>query len=606
MRREQTGETKREQIDKARERQAQREEKKVLSQTALPGDEVSAETAECRERILSEDYEDFIFPSDLYETDTALPRLFCVQQASGNTAVIHVSKELLPPLSVQFYNYAAIPRLYGLMDVTNMEASGILRARNQPVLNLTGAGVLIGLIDTGIDYRNPVFMDAAGKTRILRIWDQTIQTGSLPEGFQYGSEYTKEEIDAAVASSEGLSLVPTVDEDGHGTFLASIAAGSDLPEEEFTGAAPEASLAMVKLKPAKKYLRDYYLIKEGAVAYQETDLMMGVRYLTELARRLSMPLVILVGVGTNWGDHAGSAPLGCMLNTATKQIGSAVVIAAGNEANRAHHYFGKINAEGGNDYVEIRVPRNENGITMELWAEAPEVYSVQILSPTGESTARVVPRLNLNSVFQFTMEKTVIYVDYQLIEQESGSTVVRIRMADPTPGIWTLVVYNEVYTDGRFHVWLPIEGFVEEDTEFLRPNPDTTLTVPSSAEGPITFGADNHRQNSIYIHSGRGFTRTDRIKPDLVAPGVDIYGALPGGRFGVKSGTSIAAAHGAGAAALLLEWGLLQGNYRGMRNKDIKSLMIRGAIRSQAASYPNRSSGYGALDVFHIFETISL
>ena len=363
---------------------------------------------------------------------------------------------------------------------------------------------------------------------------------------------------------------------------------------------------MVKLKPAKEYLRDYFLIREGAVAYQETDLMMGVRYLTELAERLDLPLAILIGVGTNWGDHAGNAPLGCMLNTAAKRLGNAVVVAAGNESNRAHHYFGRISAEGGSDYVEIRVPQNENGITMELWAEAPEVYSVQILSPTGESTARVVPRLNLNSVFQFTMEKTVIYVDYQLIEQESGSTVVRMRMADPTPGIWTLVVYNEQYTDGRFHIWLPMEGFVEPDTAFLRPNPDTTLTVPSSAEGPITFGADNHRQNSLYIHSGRGYTRTDRIKPDLVAPGTDIYGALPGGRFGVKSGTSIAAAHGAGAAALLLEWGVLQGNYRGMRTKDIKSLMIRGAIRSRAASYPNRGSGYGALDVFHIFETISL
>ncbi|MCI9486969.1 MAG: S8 family peptidase [Lachnospiraceae bacterium] len=577
-----------------------------MSQTALPEEEPSEEVAACRERILSEEYEDFIFPSDQYEVDTALPRLFCVEQASDTTAVIHVSKELLPPLSVQFYNYAAIPRLYGLTDVTNMEESGILRARNQPVLNLTGAGVLVGLIDTGIDYENRVFLDPAGRTRILRIWDQTIQTGRLPEGFQYGSEYTNEEIDAAIAAVDGRSLVPSVDEDGHGTFLASIAAGSDLPEEEFTGAAPGASIAMVKLKPAKEYLRDYFLIKDGAIAYQETDLMMGVRYLTELAERLSMPLVILIGVGTNWGDHAGNAPLGCMLNTAAKRLGNAVVIAAGNESNRAHHYFGHIGAEGGSDYVEIRIPQNENGITMELWAEAPEVYGVQILSPTGESTARVVPRLNLNSVFQFTMEKTVIYVDYQLIEQESGSTVVRMRMADPTPGIWTLVVYNERYTAGGFHIWLPMEGFVEADTSFLRPNPDTTLTVPSSAEGPITFGADNHRQNSVYIHSGRGYTRTDRIKPDLVAPGVDIYGALPGGRFGVKSGTSIAAAHGAGAAALLLEWGVLQGNYRGMRTKDIKSLMIRGAERSRNASYPNRAVGYGALDLFHIFETISL
>ena len=561
---------------------------------------------ECREQILSNDYEDFIFPLEQWRGDTGLNAGFCVHPISRNHGIVHISKEYLPPLSVQFYDFGSIPKLYGLTDTTSMEAAGILKARNQPVLKLDGEGIIIGLVDTGIDYRNSVFMNRAGKTRILRIWDQTIQTGRAPEGFLYGSEYTEDMINEALVSEDPLSIVPSVDKDGHGTFLASVAAGREIEEADFTGAAPAASIVMVKMKPAKQYLRDYYLIRESAAAFQENDLMTGVSYLLNISEKLNMPLVVLIGIGTNLGGHAGNGPLSQALNDAALRTGTAVTVAAGNESNRSHHYFGEIAAMGGSDYVEIRIPRNERGLTMELWAQAPEVYGVQILSPTGENTARVVPRLNQNSVFQFTMEKTVIYVDYQLIERDSGSLVIRIRMADPTPGIWTFVVYNEQYINGQFHIWLPMEEFSEEDTVFLRPNPDTTITAPSAAQRPITFGAYDHRLGGLYIHSGRGYTRTEEVKPDLVAPGVDIYGALPGGRFGTKSGTSIAAAHGAGAAALLLQWGIVQENYPRMRTIDIKSLMIRGADRIPTASYPNRSSGYGSLDLFHIFETISL
>ncbi len=569
--------------------------------------EESTERAEyCRERILSNEYEDFLVPLDRLSGEEEIGERFCLQPVFEDLAVVHVDRAYLPP--VQFYESSVVPKLYGLTDTTSMEASGILRARDQPVLSLRGSGILMGFVDTGIDWRHPAFRGSAGRTRILRIWDQTLQGGRTPEGFYYGSEYTEEEINEALLSEEPLSVVPSVDESGHGTFLASVAAGSELPEEEFTGAAPSAFLAVVKLKPAKQYLRDYYLIREGAEAYQETDIMMGVRYLLELSRRLELPLVLLVGLGTSLGNHSGSSSLEQMLNMAARRAGTVVTVAAGNEANRSHHYMGNVAAEGGSEYIEIRIPAGERGITMELWAQAPEVYSVQLLSPTGEATGRVMPRLSYerNSIYQFTMEKTVVYVDYQLIEQESGSMVIRMRIADPTPGIWTLEVYNEKYTDGRFHIWLPIEGFAQEDTAFLRPDPNTTITMPSAAEGPITFGAYDHRRESLYIHSGRGYTRDQDVKPDLVAPGVDIYGAVAGGRFGRRSGTSLAAAHGAGAAALLLEWGLIQGNYRGMRTRDVKSLMIRGAKRSVAALYPNRSYGYGALDLFQIFTTISL
>ena len=232
----------------------------------------------CREQILSDKYADLIVARDriLQEFMDMLP---CLEPIAGNLAVLHVNRAYLSggPLP-----YSLIPKLYGLMDETALEASGILQAQNQPGLNLRGQGILIGIVDTGIDYRNPAFLDRAGKTRIVRIWDQTIQEGTLPEGFSYGSEYTDEEINRALSEGDSTT-VPSVDADGHGTFLASVAAGSGISEQDFIGTAPEASIAVVKLKPAKEYLRNYYLIKDGVPAYQENDMMMGISYLRSIS-----------------------------------------------------------------------------------------------------------------------------------------------------------------------------------------------------------------------------------------------------------------------------------------------------------------------------------
>ena len=554
------------------------------------------QTERCRAQILSEEYADLIISVDRFEREAVLDQA-CMTRVSENRAVLQLPRSLL---TADPFPYPQTPRLYGLMDETALEAAGISRVQTQPALGLRGNGVLIGFLDTGIDYRNPVFLDQAGRTRILRIWDQTDQTGRAPEGFFYGSEYTGQEIQESLA---GTAETPVLERDdhGHGTFLASAAAGLEVLSQGFAGAAPEAYLAVVKLKEAKQYLRDYYFIKETAIAYEETDLMTAVRYLTEVSETLGLPLVILVGLGTSYGGHTQTGPLEQQLTQVSERLGTAVVTAAGNETGRGHHYYG--NAE--TDFVELRIPSGERGLTMELWADAPESYSLQILSPVGESTGRIYPRLRETSVFRYLMEGTVLYVDDHLIERDSGSSVVRIRMETPTPGIWTLAVYGEQTIGQGFHIWLPIEGFCEAETTFLKPTPEVTLTMPSTADGPITFGAYDHRRESLYLHSGRGYTRNGRVKPDLTAPGVSVSGVYPDGQFGTMTGTSAAAAIGAGAAALLLEWGIVRGNEPGMRTREVKSLMIRGARRNEKASYPNLFTGYGALDVFHIFETVT-
>ena len=234
----------------------------------------------CREQILSEDYRDFIvsmLQEELFEAK--FPNVECEQMAGTFYKSIYVESQLADPIQFGRYPYNSVPKCYTLLDTQALEQSGIIQVQNYPTLGLQGSGVLIGFVDTGIDYQNLIFRNLDGSSRIVGIWDQTIQDGEPPAGMQYGTEYTQEQIDAALRSENPLEVVPSRDENGHGTFVASIAAGSASEANQFLGAAPDSQIAVVKLKPAKQYLKDFYLIRTDAPCYQENDIMLGVTYL---------------------------------------------------------------------------------------------------------------------------------------------------------------------------------------------------------------------------------------------------------------------------------------------------------------------------------------
>lgn len=509
-----------------------------------------------------------------------------------------------------------------------MEASGILSTFNTPALSTRGRGVLIGFIDTGIDYTNPLFRNKDGTTRIESIWDQSIPADPniLPPGVpdyysgsgaSYGTEFTKEQINEALSSDSPLSLVPSADTNGHGTFLAGIAAGGSLPEQDFTGAAPEAGLIVVKLKEAKQYLRDFYLISKDVPAYQENDIMMAVKYLRVTAYRLGRPLVILLGLGTNLGSHEGTAPLSLILQDISRTLGMATVIAAGNETGFAHHYQGEIAPEQEWEDVEIRVGQQEEerGFVTELWAAEADTYSISFTSPSGESIGRIPILHNNEARITFLLEPTVITVNYILIETGSGRELIFIRFVNPSAGVWRMRIYSILRFAGTYNMWLPPRTFISDDTVFLRPSPYTTITLPGNTGHSITVSAYNHVNNSIYIHSSRGFTPAGIIKPEIAAPGVEVQGpsvsrsssgsSAPGSSPSVpmtrKSGTSIAAAHTAGAVASLFSWGIVEGHNPLMSEASVKAFLIRGAKRNPALTYPNREWGYGALDLMQTF-----
>lgn len=553
----------------------------------------------CRAQILSEDYLDLIVQYGSGRRQQG----DCVINVMDRFEIYYWPRDWRE-LSINNYSYFAIPKLFGLLDTSSMEASGIIALQNQPILQLTGSNVLIGFIDTGIDYRNPVFLGKDGKTRIVAIWDQEDQTGKAPEGFFYGTEYLEDAINEAIVSEQGELIVPSLDENGHGTFLAGIAAGKMTEDGSFTGAAVDAKIAMVKLKPAKQYLRDFFFIKEGAVAYQENDIMLGLSYLRNLAKRLQMPLVVCMGIGSNQGGHTGATPLSRIMEYMGTDIGTILVAAAGNETGRSHHYLGMFSQNQEMEPVEVRVGENERGFSLEFWAQAPEVYSISLLSPTGESIPRVPARLGRSEVASFIFEKSVVYIDYQIVEPISGGFLIVLRFQDPTPGVWTIQVYNSLFISGRYDMWLPMDGFLNPDTVFLRPNPDTTLCIPATGQQVIATSTYNHVDGSLYQHSSRGFTRDGKIKPDITAPGVLVYGPGKNNEFVRKTGSSVAAAHVAGAAALLLEWAVGLGNRPSMNTNDALTFFIRGADRRPELIYPNREWGFGTLNAYQIFDRL--
>ena len=569
----------------------------------------------CTNSVASEDFADFIAP--YFTTPEEFIRsqgTDCIDFVNSTLAVVYVPLSTVTPSTYTSYTYSAVPKLYSLLDVTSMDAAGITPAGELPVLNNQGAGVIVGFVDTGINYTDSLFRNVDGSTRIIGIWDQTNnsdnsnnienETAKPISAFSalYGTQYTAEEINLALNSDNPASIVPTRDENGHGTFLASIAAGNRDERAGFSGAAPQASIAMVKLKPAKQYLRDFYLIRDGADAYQENDIMMGVSYLYFLARKYSMPLVVCIPLGTNMGSHMGMSRLGQYLNQVSLSNGSAVITAAGNETGARHHFRAVMDADTDEVTAELRVGEREAGFSMELWAENMGAYTVGFISPTGEVAREISVPLRGENTVSFLLEQTQITVYTQIADVSAGSQFIFMRFENPMSGIWRILIRNSLDIRETFHIWLPVRGFITDETYFLRPDPDTIITDPGNARYPITVTAYDHTKNSIYIHASRGYSLSGRIKPDLAAPGVNILGAsVSGRRLTRMSGTSVSAAHLAGAAAILLNWGVLNANYPYLNTPVLKSIFVRGAQRNPALTYPNREFGYGTLNLYEAF-----
>ena len=503
--------------------------------------------------------------------------------------------QLLSDLGGDFLYF--LPRIMSPTDSHSNDASGITQVLNQPFLNLSGRGVIIGIVDTGIDYRKDAFKFEDGSTKILGIWDQTVD-GKRQDDLYFGSTYTSDDINNANRSSDPYSIVPSVDEDGHGTFLASVAASNE--PGEYIGAAPKAYLLIVKLKKASQYLIDRYLItNDNPNLYESTDYMLGMKYILDASEKFNMPIVMCIGMGTNDGAHDGNSLIEEYISFVSQRVGYAFVTAVGNEANAKHHTQGRIPATRATDQISIKVGEQGASFTVIIHSPGYDKISAGVTSPTGEAVSRVSFQSGLEFSNPLVLENTRITLRY--FRDNNNNVIVSFKNA--TQGIWNIILYGDLIINGEYWAWLPITGQISPTVEFLRPTPEYTIVIPSTALRAIKCGAYNSKDQSLLVSSSWGPTRLLRIAPDFVAPGVDVKGIYPTG-YGTMTGTSVAAAITAGIAALLFEWGIVNGNKPAMDSDLIRSYLISGCQRERNLAYPNIQWGFGKVNLYGTFEVI--
>ncbi len=520
--------------------------------------------------------------------------------------ILYVPLENTGELEITGTSYNSIPKCYTYMDMEAAGASGITRLHDHPYLKLRGKGTAVAVIDSGIDYQNEVFRNAGG-SRIAYLWDQSLEEESDMGAAKvpYGRLFRKRDIDLALDSENPFSIVPSRDTNGHGTALAGIAAGNMVQGENFTGAAPEATLIIIKVKPAKQYLRNFYLYPPEAEVFQEDDVMMAIAFAIRLAKELGVPLSICVGIGSSQGAHLGTNALSQYVDYVANFSQVSVSVAAGNEGNTRNHSTGIFSQEREKIVTELRVAEREQGFTMEFWGEPPEIYELSIQSPTGEILEVSSSIGSRTQELSFVFVETKVYVNYILIERQTGYSLVYIRFFHPASGIWKIFTQGKNKQNVQFHMWLPVEGLISQDTYFLESSPYTTVTAPGDARNSITATAYQHRDGSIYIAAGRGYTPNGMVTPHLAAPGVNVKVPLVRGGFGIRSGTSISAAQTAGIAALLFEWAIIRNNQPFFTGSSVKYYLQRGARREDNMQYPNPEWGYGRVDLYHTFELLT-
>ena len=507
-----------------------------------------------------------------------------VVELQNEYAIITIREDLIDRLT-EFPQIEFVEKPKRLFfAVENEKRASCIPPVQRPPLNLTGRGVLVGIIDSGIDYANPVFRNADGTTRIRNLWDQSLSENP-PAGYLIGTEYTSEQINEALRQptiEQRRQIVPSQDISGHGTAVAGVAAGNS---QEYRGVAYESDLIVVKLGLPR--LNGFP---------RTTELMQAIDYVIRKAVEYGQPIAINLSFGNTYGAHDGNSLLEQFIQDASNRWKNVICIGTGNEGNTAGHVSGILD-ENEQVEIELAVQENETGINVQIWKAYYDLVDILLEAPSG---VRIGPiQENLGSQ-RFRIGETEILLYYgepspYTIDQEIYMDFLP-RTDYITSGIWRIVLVPREIISGNYALWLPSESVLNEGTRFLSPSVQGTLTIPSTAFRTIGVGAYNSATMTYADFSGRGAGA--RIKPDLVAPGVNVRAPIPGGGFGEFSGTSFATPFVTGSAALLMQWGIVDGNDPFLYGEKVKAYFQRGAREILGfEEYPNQVVGYGALCV---------
>lgn len=563
--------------------------------------------------------------------------LLQIEELIAGYAILTVPESFMEELpAVEEIEYIEKPKRLFFQLLQGKTASCIVPGRRLTG-SLRGQGTLVAVIDSGIAWRNRDFRKDDGTTRIRYLWDQTLRAGQVweriaergllpeerreeyapPEGFVTGVEFDSRQINEALAApseSDGNLFVPSVDTSGHGTAVAGIAAGNGAGSDGvYAGVAPESELLIVKLGTP------------GPDSFpRTTELMRALTYAVKKALELQMPLAVNLSFGNTYGAHNGTSLLERFIDNVSEIGRNVICVGSGNEGASGGHTGGSVGivtggvargevrppGNGGETIVELVVGSYERGLNVQLWKDYVDRYLVRLISPTGEEFSVDTGRPGKQS---YLLEQTRILL-YNgepapyLTSQEIYFDFLPVENASyVNNGVWTFVLEPIDTVTGNYTFYLPSETVRSGQTRFVRPTPDVTLTIPSTASKVITVGAYQTGLEAYADFSGRGYLYQDRlggriegsfIKPDLVAPGVGILAPAREGTYAPVTGTSFAAPFVTGAAALLMQWGIVDGNDPYLYGEKVKAYLRKGAktIRGER-EYPNERVGYGGLCV---------
>ena len=503
-----------------------------------------------------------------------------VVELSNEFAIVTVREDRLEALAgIEAVEYIEKPKRLFFQVENGRRVSCMTSVQIRPP-KLYGAGVLVAIIDSGIDYANLDFRNADGTTRIYALWDQTIP-GNPPEGYVQGTEYTQEKINEALQQenrTERMKIVPSEDRSGHGTAVAGIAAGNGRGSKgaRYQGVASESGILVVKLGTPRE---------EGFP--RTTELMQAIDYVVKKAQRAGRPVAINISFGNTYGSHTGTSLLERFIADIANLWKSVICIGMGNEGASAGHTAG-ILKENTEERIPLAVQMKETAINVQIWKRYHDIVDISLISPAG---VQIGPIPEVIGTQRFVVGDTEILLYYGEPSPFHVSQEIFIEFLPKdsyiTPGIWQFVLTPRKIVTGEYDLWLPSENVLNRGTAFRYPTERGTLTIPSTSQRVISVGA----YDSLTFAYAEG-----ESKPDLVAPGVDITAPTPSGIYQTFTGTSFATPFVSGAAALMMEWGIVRGNDPYLYGEKVKAYLRRGARPLPGfTEYPNPQVGYGAL-----------